>query len=175
MLYKYNIFKNKVFTKSSHKIIDIFFYKWYTNISDYLESFLIHLSNCKMKVKGQSIMSNKKSKILWIGRQFLSLEQKSEIKDRFGNIEIQSKVLKKNVNTENDLAEVFEAIKDYNIIIIQKSCFKSNNLKNLLEYNKEKLKKVFYAFCPLKRRPTRKELVFIQSADRNRYYDQVEV
>ena len=120
-------------------------------------------------------MSNKKSKILWIGRQFLSLEQKSEIKDRFGNIEIQSKVLKKNVNTTNDLAEVFEAIKDYNIIIIQKSCFKSNNLKNLLEYNKEKLKKVFYAFCPLKRRPTRKELVFIQSADRNRYYDQVEV
>lgn len=156
-------------------MIDIFFYKWYTNISDYLESFLIHLSNCKMKVKGQSIMSNKKSKILWIGRQFLSLEQKSEIKDRFGNIEIQSKVLKKNVNTANDLAEVFEAIKDYNIIIIQKSCFKSNILKYLMEYNKEKLKKVIYAFCHLKRRPTRKELVFIQSSDRSRFYDQVEV
>ena len=128
-----------------------------------------------MKVKGQSIMANKKSKVLWIGKYFLSLEQKAEVKDRFVNLEIQTKILKEDVKNSKQLAEVFQEMQDYNIIIVQKSCFNKNILTKLLEYNKEKLKKVIYAFCPLKRRPTRKELVFIQSADRNRYYDQVEV
>lgn len=120
-------------------------------------------------------MKRRSSKILWIGKYFLSLEQKSEVKDKFGNLEIQTKILKEDVKNSKQLAEVFEEMHDYNIIIVQKSCFNKNILTQLLKYNKEKLKKVIYAFCPLKRRPTRKELVYIQSADRNRFYDQVEL
>lgn len=120
-------------------------------------------------------MKRRSSKILWIGKYFLSLEQKSEVKDKFGNLEIQTKILKEDVKNSKQLAEVFEEMQDYNIIILQKSCFKKNILTQLLGYNKKKLKKVIFAFCPLRRRPSRKELVYIKSADRNRFYDQIEV
>ncbi len=120
-------------------------------------------------------MKRRSSRVLWLGQLPLTKTQKSEINDRYGNVEIRSKVLKNNINTCSDLAEIFEEVKDYNIIIIHIPCFKNTILKDFLEYNKEKLKKVILAFCQLKRRPTRKGLVFIQSADRNRYYDQVEV
>lgn len=120
-------------------------------------------------------MQNKRSKVLWVGKDFLDQAQISEVKDRLGNLEIQSNILKKDITTNKDLAEVLESIKEYNIIIVQKSCFKNSILKQLLEYNKEKIKKAFYAFCVLKRRTTRKTLVKITNADEKEYYGQIEL
>lgn len=120
-------------------------------------------------------MEKRKSRVLWVGLLSLTKTQKSEINDRYGNVEIRSKVLKNKINTCSDLSEIFEEVKDYNIIIIQIPCFKNSILKDFLEYNKEKLKKVILAFCQLRRRPTRKGLVCIQSSDRSRYYDQIEL
>lgn len=120
-------------------------------------------------------MENKKSRVLWIGKEFLTQGQISEVKDRFGNLEIQSNILKKDITTSKDLAEVLESIRDYNIVILQKSCFKNSILKQLLEYNKEKIKKVFCAFCMLKRRTTRKTLVMITSGEQREFYGQIEL
>ena len=121
-------------------------------------------------------MQNKrKSKAMWIGKEFMDQGRISEVKDLFGNVEIQSTILKEKVKTPEDLAKILETIKDYNIIIVQKTSFKKTILARLLELNKEKIKKVFCAFCPLKRRSTRKKLVIISNADREKFYGQIEI
>ena len=119
--------------------------------------------------------NKRKSRVLWLGKEFLTQEQISEVKDRFGNLEIQSIILKNDVSTSEDLAKVFEEIRNYNIIIVQKTSFKKNLLIQLLDYNKEKIRKVFCAFCQLKRRSTRKELVIISNAEKADHYGQIEL
>ena len=119
--------------------------------------------------------NKRKSRVVWLGKEFLTQEQISQIKDRLGNLEIQSVILKKDVESSEDLAKIFEEIKDYNIVVVQKTSFKKSLLVQLLSYNKEKLKKAIYAYCHLKRRSTRKELVIISNAERKDYYGQIEI
>lgn len=120
-------------------------------------------------------MGNKRSRLKWLGKSFMDQAQISEIKDLLGNVEIQSTILEKDVETSEELNKVLEDIKDYNIVVIQKSRFKSNILKTLLELNESKLRKAFFAFCTLQRRSTRKKLVLISSAEKKDHYGQIEL
>ena len=120
-------------------------------------------------------MGNKRSRLKWVGKSFMDQAQISEIKDLLGNVEIQSTILEKDVETSEDLDKILEDIKDYNIVVVQKSSFKKSILKNLIELNKSKMKKAFFAFCTLQRRSTRKKLVLISSGEKEDHYGQIEL